>query len=120
MLKRYGFPTALRIRTRAEYQRVFRLRKRLFTPYFIIYYRRNQQDTPTLGVITSKRNIKHAVGRNRVKRIVREAFRQKQHQLSGLDMVFVVQKGAKSATNVELWQCLDEQFVQLAKRSSKP
>ncbi len=40
-----------------------------------------------LGLIIPKRIIAHAVSRNRVKRLLREGFRLRQHDLQGLDIV---------------------------------
>lgn len=107
------FPRTLRLVAKHQFQAVFRVRKRLFTPYFTLYYRFTDQPHPRLGVIIAKRNIKHAVGRNRVRRQARETFRQKQHELSGLDILFVVQKSAHKASNAELRECIEELLEQL-------
>lgn len=40
-----------------------------------------------LGLIVSKRHIATAVGRNRVKRLLREWFRQRQSEMAGLDII---------------------------------
>lgn len=40
-----------------------------------LYARPNAVQVPRLGFIVAKRHVKHAVRRNRVKRIIRESFR---------------------------------------------
>lgn len=45
-----------------------------------------------LGIVVAKRNVKLAVDRNKLKRFVRESFRQQQQQLSGLDIVVIIKK----------------------------
>lgn len=45
-----------------------------------------------LGIVVAKKNVRLAVARNRLKRIVRETFRQQQECLQGLDIVVVIKK----------------------------
>jgi len=42
---------------------------------------------PRLALVVPKRLVKGAVGRNRIKRLAREAFRQRQAGLGGRDVV---------------------------------
>ncbi len=56
-----------------------------------------------LGIVVAKKNVRLAVARNRLKRIVRESFRQQQDSLQGLDVVVIIKKDFASrpdATNV--------------------
>jgi len=69
-------------------------------------------------VITSKRNIRFAVRRNVAKRVAREAFRVRQGQLAGKDIVVVAQKQANLATKSELHQCLEKLFTKLQNERS--
>lgn len=52
-----------------------------------------------LGIVVAKRNVRLAVNRNRLKRLIREAFRQQQHCLPGLDVVVVVRKDFAAQAN---------------------
>lgn len=45
-----------------------------------------------LGIVVAKRNVKLAVDRNKLKRQIRESFRQQQLTLAGLDVVVVVKR----------------------------
>ena len=47
----------------------------------------NQQDLARLGLIVPKKFIPTAVGRNRIKRLIREWFRQGQVDLVGVDVI---------------------------------
>lgn len=57
------------------------------TPHFVVYGRRNGGRPTRLG-ITVSRKVGKAHTRNRIKRLLREAFRR-QDWPAGLDLVFV-------------------------------
>lgn len=113
MPKDFSFSPLRRIRQRPDFQRTFRHGKRLYSPFYILYYRPNNLGRPRVGVISSKRNAKRAVQRNQIKRMVRETFRRCQPELKPVDMVLVAQKKANDATKDELRTCLEELFEQL-------
>ncbi len=62
------------------------------TPYVSIFAGARNKTQARLGIVVAKRNVKLAVARNRLKRIVRESFRQQQQALQGLDIVVVIKK----------------------------
>ena len=56
-------------------------------PLRVVYLASDRQDhTATLQLLISvpKRNLKHAVDRNRVKRLIREAYRSNRHILTNI------------------------------------
>jgi ribonuclease P protein component len=55
------------------------------------------------------------VGRNRIKRVIRESFRQRQQQLAGLDLVVINQPAAASASNVEINDSLARHWERCAR-----
>jgi ribonuclease P protein component len=55
--------------------------------YFTLYVRPNGDLLARIGIITSKRVAPRAVDRNRMKRLVREAFRSVRLRLPGSDIV---------------------------------
>lgn len=59
-----------------------------------------------MGIIASKRNVRFAVHRNRIRRLIKEQFRLQQGALPPIDAVFVVNKGSSGLTNTELTQCV--------------
>jgi ribonuclease P protein component len=54
------------------------------------------------------------VARNRIKRIVRESFRQRQDRLSGLDLVVLNHPAAGSASNAQMTDSLERHWARCA------
>ena len=73
---------------------------------FTVLYRPNGKNSPRLGLAIGKRNCRKASGRNRLKRVVRESFRQEKARLGGLDVVVINQPGATRASNQVLFDSL--------------
>ena len=111
-----GFSSLVRVRTKAEYTCVFSRRQRFYGRFCVLYYRANELNHFRLGVIISKRNVRHAVLRNRFKRQARETFRLQQRDLPALDIVIVAKSGAGQASKGELRQCLKELTKQLIRQ----
>ena len=83
------FPAALRVKRGEDFDRAYALRRRRDCGAVIVYGARNGLGVTRLGLSVS-RKVGGAVARNRVKRLLREAFRAVQHGLpSGLDLVVV-------------------------------
>lgn len=55
-----------------------------------IFYSKNTVENSRLGIIASKKNFSRAVDRNKIKRVIREVFRQHTIKTSGLDLVVLV------------------------------
>lgn len=53
----------------------------------MVYALSNRRHLARLGIIVGKRTVPHAVRRNALKRLVREAFRLRQRELAGLDVL---------------------------------
>ena len=69
-----------RVRARAEFDRVFADGRRTSDPLFALHWLRD--DAPArLGLAVSRKVDPHAVGRNRIKRVLRDAFRQQRADL---------------------------------------
>jgi len=81
--------------------------------------RQNELGCARLGLAISKRTVKTAVGRNRVKRLVRESFRQHQQFLTGLDIVVLSRNAAPQASNSELASALQTHWQRIAKQLAK-
>ena len=65
----------------------------------------------------SKRAVKTAVERNRIKRIVRESFRHHQQQLAGLDIVVMCREDVQKANNRELFESLNRHWHRVIERA---
>lgn len=90
----HSFPRHVRLLTAGDYSFVFSDPSfKIHSPSLMMLARLNPQGFARCGVIAAKKNIKTAVGRNRIKRLVRESFRLHQHELPHLDIVVMTKKG---------------------------
>lgn len=72
-----------------------------------------------LGLVVAKKNAKLAVQRNRLKRIVRESFRQQQAELVGLDIIVLVRPGLWQQQNEQIRQILQDSWRRMIKQRNK-
>ena len=86
-------PKAARVRRRREFLAVQERGVRLCSGDLVVLYRGAALDRPRVGITVSSK-VANAVGRNRVKRWVREAFRDIQDQLPAVDLVVIARSGA--------------------------
>jgi ribonuclease P protein component len=101
----HHFPSELRLHLPAEFKHVFNQSLAVRDAMFRVLHRPNGQPHCRLGLAVSRKVSRSAVGRNRLKRLVRESFRQHQHQLAQHGQWdFVVLPTAQAATicNAEL------------------
>ena len=78
-----------RLKKQSDFDRLFKSGKRAFAPTLTIVY--TPSKTPSMGISVGKRHGK-SVQRNRIKRLVREAFRSVQGQLQGTYTFVIVPK----------------------------
>jgi ribonuclease P protein component len=114
-----SFPQELRLKTSAQFKRVFDRAQKISTKKIRIFYCANGLTHPRLGVIVAKKNFHDANKRNSFKRITRESFRYKQHELGNYDYIVFAHKEASIFSKKELRQCLDQQWEKLAKPVNK-
>lgn len=75
MAKQYTLGKDERLKSRKAIDELFKDGKRFTFSPFRVYYSINNNTTLQFGVGASVRNFKKAVDRNRIKRLVREAYR---------------------------------------------
>jgi ribonuclease P protein component len=91
------FSRRYRLRTSAEFERVYDRRCSASDALILIYVRDNQLPHARLGLSVS-RKVGGAVARNRWKRLLREAFRMSRAELpEGLDMIVIPRASADPA-----------------------
>jgi ribonuclease P protein component len=93
----------------AEYDRVFDKSARSSDRFFTVLARPNDQKRPRLGLAISKRRVRLAVNRNRLKRLARENFRLTQQNYCADYIVMAGPQGA-GATNRELLSSLEKHW----------
>ena len=109
-----------RLQNRGDFQEVFNTSDlKLSRKYFALFVRKTKDVTPRLGMVISRRKLKHAVNRNWCKRIVRESFRQHQAYLQGVDIIFLARSGVAALTRKELHDQLVYQWNVVQKRLLK-
>lgn len=97
-MRPHGFPPALRIRKGKEFDRVFRGGARCGDDLLVVHALPNGGPGTRLGLAVG-RTLGGAVARNRVKRLLREAFRlQREHLPPAHDLVVVAK-----ATDPAAW-----------------
>ncbi|MGB4812918.1 MAG: ribonuclease P protein component [Methylophilaceae bacterium] len=92
MEKLYRLPKQAKLVKTDEFSSVFNFRKRITANYLVIHYLPNAYQRARLGLVVSKKVAKLAVRRNYMRRLLRECFRLKQHEIAHLDIVIRVQK----------------------------
>jgi ribonuclease P protein component len=93
----FAFPPGLHLKKPSEFRAVFDRGAKRHTRAFILFRAANSLDRPRLGVSVG-RKVGGAVARNRVKRLVREAFRLnwRSWELAGSDLVVIAKRGVDS------------------------
>ena len=121
------FPRHARLRNPQQFKQTFLHGHRISAPLFRLHARllplaqeektariasvdiestNENTDHARLGIAVSKRVDAHAVGRNRIKRLVRESFRTMRARLPAGDYVLLAQREAATADNMQLVQAL--------------
>lgn len=107
------FERSARLLQPQDFQRVFKRARRVQDAYFRVFGRPNETDRARLGLAISKKVDKRAVGRNRLKRQIRESFRHNQEVLSGLDIIVMAKAPAVAQSNEQLRKALDQLWRKL-------
>jgi ribonuclease P protein component len=114
--KGYGFPKTRRLGTAADFQRVFEQPRKSGDSLLTVLARSNGKPYPRLGLAISKRYVRKAHDRNRIKRLVRESFRQKQQELGGIDFVVMARTAVCQADHETLFRSLQKHWATLVKQ----
>jgi len=82
----------------------------------LLLARKNHLQQSRLGMVIGKKSVKLAVQRNRLKRLIRTAFRLNQQALAGLDIVVLARKGLAEQDNAELTRQLESLWQRLLRK----
>lgn len=117
LVSAYTFTRQQRLLTPAQFQAVFQDAPfRASHQQLLILSRPNGLPQARLGLVIAKKHIRLAVGRNRVKRLIRESFRHRQQQLAGLDVIVLARGGLDSLDNHQVLQQLDHQWQRIIRK----
>lgn len=103
-----AFPRELRLLTPSQFTFVFQQPQRAGTPQNYHSRRLNSLGHPRIGLTVAKKNVRRAHERNRIKRLTRESFRLRQHELPAMDFVVVAKKGVADLDNRALSEALEK------------
>ena len=110
------FPPTARLSQPKHYRRVFdNPEYKVSSGAFLILAAPGATQSSRLGVVVAKKNIRRAVRRNRIKRLVREQFRHHPFD-EALDLVVLARSGVDEMDNPSVWQELDRLWRALVQK----
>jgi len=116
----FEYPRPLRLLTGGEFKRVFdKADFKISDSNLLILARHNDTEHPRIGFVFSKKNIRRAVNRNRVRRIIRESFRLNKHQLPNVDLVILARRGIDQLENEDIHSLISKSWKRLNKQALK-
>ena len=111
-----SFGQAYRLLCAEDYQYVFDDARRFGNRNFTLLVRKNKLDHARLGLAISKKNVKRAVDRNRIKRLMRETFRHERDELPSIDIIAMCRTGAVELPSHEIRAQLESQWRYIRKK----
>lgn len=85
------------------------------SPGLLFLARRNNLTFPRLGLVIGKKNVKKAVDRNQLKRIIRESFRLNLADYPSIDIVVIARKPCAQYDKPQMWEVLNILWQKLHK-----
>ncbi|MCG8416279.1 MAG: ribonuclease P protein component [Pseudomonadales bacterium] len=112
-----GFPKASRLLNASDFDAVFANNQfKVANRHFLVLALNAQISSSRLGMVVAKKNIPLAVQRNRIRRLIRDSFRNSSERLEQLDIVVLVRKGTDKLGNPEIRSSLETLWRDLEKK----
>ena len=92
MAKDQSFKPDYRLLNKHDFSLVFEDATRIVVPPFTLLFRANRLDSARLGMVIGKKAVNRSVGRNRIRRIIRENFRLSRSVLPSLDLIVLARR----------------------------
>lgn len=109
-----SFSRSLRLLSSSEFKNVFaNTCFKASSRHLLLLACPNTQGHARIGFVLAKKQLKRAVDRNRVKRIVRESFRYIHCDLDNLDVVVLARTNLHRLDNQQLRQLIDGMWLKL-------
>ena len=112
--KKTDFPQRCRLQEAGSYNQIFKRPNRSVDEFFTVLWRCNRLEYGLLGLEIEKKNVKRAVDRNSVKRVIRESYRHQRFCLNGIDIVVLSRRGLPLHDKKRLRESLDWHWSQVA------
>ncbi|MBE0509527.1 MAG: ribonuclease P protein component [Chromatiales bacterium] len=110
------FPRRLRLLSATDFKQVFASACKAGNPHLTILVRANGLAYPRLGMAISRKAVRRAVARNRIKRQLREYFRHHQQQIGNFDLVILCKPGIDKLDKAALRDSVANCFAYMFKR----
>ena len=112
------FPKSIRLLNAKDYSNVFSsVDIKLSTQFFTCLARKQTSTYPRLGIIVAKKNVRLAVSRNRIKRLLRESFRTHKHEIPSFDIVMLAKHTSNQADAEKLSKELEYVWRKLKQKA---
>ena len=105
--ERLTFPAARRVRRKWEFDQLYARGQRFGNNHFGITVQPNDLGLARLGLAVASKPFGGSVPRNRIRRLIRESFRLRQHDLPDVDLVVNARSAAKAASPAQLRASLE-------------
>lgn len=86
--------------------------------FFTVLFHSNSLNRPRLGFAISKQKVRLAVGRNRLRRLVRESFRKRAATLPSVDLVVLARDATGTAVNRDIVASLESHWARITTGAS--
>ncbi|MFT6101922.1 MAG: ribonuclease P protein component [Candidatus Endobugula sp.] len=83
----------------------------------LILAKPNNLHCDRLGLVIAKKNVRLAVHRNRIKRIIRESFRHLPRQKQGIDAIVLARRGLGEMDSAEIRSMVEKQWLRIQKKT---
>lgn len=114
------FSKPQRLLNQAQFQYVFdQAPIRVSHPALLILAKPNNSKHARLGLVIAKKQIKLAVRRNRIKRLIRESFRLRLKKLPPIDVIVLARSSADTLDNSEVTKILNGLWKRVSKKQQK-
>jgi ribonuclease P protein component len=118
-MAKQGFSKASRLLGPSQYGAVFQKTDFKLTAASLLLLVTKSEQAPRLGIVIAKKNVKRAVDRNRLKRIIRESFRLRQEEFGTIDMVILARQGLDKMDNPEVLVQINHLFDELVNKLNR-
>ncbi|HXY76022.1 MAG TPA: ribonuclease P protein component [Steroidobacteraceae bacterium] len=99
---RFTLPGRCRLRHKRDFDAAYARGRRIGDGFFAVIATSNQSGAARLGLAVAVRAAGGAVGRNRIRRIIRESFRLHRTEIPALDLIVSARARAREASPSEL------------------
>lgn len=105
------FSRAMRMSNPRDFARVFRQAKHTKDIGLTVLTVDNSVGCPRLGLAIAKKHLRLASSRNRLKRIIRESFRQHQADFANIDIVVLTRADIAQRHSAQIWSALEQHWL---------